>query len=69
VSSLVLLVQSCPSLQLLHVTQGTGSLQLKSASITFKALKAGQSITVAGLTVRAKTRLGCHQLLVLLLQA
>jgi flagellin len=45
-----------PESPIVAVTQGTGSSS-ESASITFKALKAGQSITVAGLTVRAKTDL------------
>ena len=35
------------------VTQGTGAAT-ETAAVTFKALKAGQSVTIAGLTLRAK---------------
>jgi flagellin len=38
------------------VTPGTGSAT-ETAAVTFKALKAGQSVTIAGLTLRAKTDL------------
>jgi flagellin len=45
-----------PESPTIAVTQGTGSSS-ESASVTFKALKAGQSVTIAGLTLRAKTNL------------
>jgi flagellin len=45
-----------PESPVVAITQGTNS-SYESASITLKGLKAGQSVTIGGLTVRAKTDL------------
>ena len=43
-----------PESPIVAITQGGVSGSTESAAVTFKALKAGQSVTIAGLTVRAK---------------